>query len=61
MCHLRKNDSARIKYQEMKYLLAEKANQDKKLYGKLKELNINDFICEIIEIEKRTQNKFKLH
>lgn len=45
----------------MKYLLAEKANQDKKLYGKLKELNINDFICEIIEIEKRTQNKLKLH
>ena len=55
--HLRKNDSARIKYQEMKYLLAEKANQDKKLYAKLKELNINNFIDEIIEIEKRTHNK----
>ncbi|NQX86396.1 MAG: GrpB family protein [Flavobacteriaceae bacterium] len=54
--YLRKNDSARIKYQEMKYLLAEKANQDKKLYAKLKELNINNFIDEIIEIEKRIHN-----
>ena len=54
--YLRKNDSARIKYQEMKYLLAEKANQNKKLYAELKELNVNEFIDEIIEIEKRTHN-----
>ena len=51
--YLRKNDSARIQYQEMKYRLAEKANQDKKLYAELKELNVNEFIDEIIEIEKK--------
>ncbi|MBM1108198.1 GrpB family protein [Aurantibacter crassamenti] len=50
--YLRKNDSARIKYQEMKYRLAEKASQNKKLYAELKELNVNAFIDEIIEIEK---------
>lgn len=49
---LRKNDWARIKYQEMKYQLAEKANQDKKLYAKLKELNVNEFIDVIIKKAK---------
>ncbi len=49
---LRNNDSARLKYQEMKYELAEKANQNKKLYAELKELNINQFIDEIIEMER---------
>lgn len=33
----------------MKYDMAEKANQDKKLYAELKELNVNDFIDKIIE------------
>jgi hypothetical protein len=28
----------------MKYELAEKANQDKKIYAELKEVNVNDFI-----------------
>ena len=50
--YLRKNDSARIKYQEMKYQLAEKANQNKKVYAELKELNVNEFIDQIIKIEK---------
>ena len=50
---LRKNEWARLKYQQMKYELAEKANQDKKVYAILKELNINDFIDSIIEEEKR--------
>lgn len=49
---LRKNDWARIKYQEMKYELAEKANQDKKIYAELKELNVNSFIDSIIAKEK---------
>ncbi|MEL4456541.1 GrpB family protein [Lutimonas vermicola] len=49
---LRKNDWARIKYQTMKYELAEKANQNKKVYAELKELNINEFIDEIIKKEK---------
>ncbi len=51
---LRKNDWARLKYQKMKYDLAEKANQDKKLYAELKELRVNDFIDSIIEKEKTT-------
>jgi GrpB-like predicted nucleotidyltransferase (UPF0157 family) len=55
---LRKNDWARLKYQQMKYELAEKANQDRKLYAALKELNVNDFIDSIVAEEKRT-NKAK--
>lgn len=50
---MKKNDWARLEYQEMKYELAEKANQNKKLYAELKELNVNDFIDSIIEKEKR--------
>ena len=37
----------------MKYELAEKANQEKKKYAELKELNVNDFIDSIIKIEKK--------
>lgn len=54
---LRKNDWARIKYQEMKYELAAQANQDKKVYAALKEDNINEFIDSIIEAEKFSQMK----
>ena len=32
----------------MKYELAEKANQDKKIYAVLKEVNVNDFIDSMI-------------
>ena len=32
----------------MKYELAEKANQDKKIYSELKELNVNGFIDSMI-------------
>ena len=53
---LRNNDWARLKYQQMKYELAEKANQDRKVYAALKELNVNDFIDSIVEEEKRTSN-----
>ncbi len=45
---LRKNDWARLKYQQMKYALAQKANQDQKLYAQLKELYVNDFIDSVI-------------
>jgi len=54
---LRKNEWARTRYQQMKYELAEKSNQNRKVYAALKELNINDFIDSIIEEEKRTHNK----
>ena len=49
---LRKHEWARIKYQQMKYELAEKANQDRKVYAALKELYVNDFIDAIVEEEK---------
>jgi GrpB-like predicted nucleotidyltransferase (UPF0157 family) len=52
---LRKNDWARLKYQQMKYELAEKANQDRKIYAALKELHVNAFIDTMIEEEKLLQ------
>jgi GrpB-like predicted nucleotidyltransferase (UPF0157 family) len=51
--HLRKNEWARVKYQQLKYQLAEKANQNRKLYAELKELYINDFIDSVIEAERK--------
>jgi GrpB-like predicted nucleotidyltransferase (UPF0157 family) len=53
---LQKNEWARIQYQQMKYELAEKANQDRKVYADLKELYVNDFIDSIIEKEKQIHN-----
>lgn len=50
--YLRENDWARLKYQQMKYELAEKACQDKKTYQELKELYVNGFIDLIIDPEK---------
>jgi GrpB-like predicted nucleotidyltransferase (UPF0157 family) len=54
---MRKNDWARLKYQKMKYELAEKANQEKKLYADLKELHVNEFIDSIIALEKKDKSK----
>ena len=51
---LRKNERARIKYQQIKYELAEKANQDRKVYAALKEQSVNDYIDSIVEEERRT-------
>ena len=53
---LKKNDWARVKYQQMKYDLAKNADQDRKVYAVLKEIHVNDFIDSIIEEEKRTHN-----
>ena len=50
--YLRKNEWARLKYQEMKYELAEKADQNKTIYAELKERYVNEFIDLIIEKEK---------
>jgi GrpB-like predicted nucleotidyltransferase (UPF0157 family) len=50
--YLRKNQWARIAYQQMKYEIAEKANQNKKVYADLKVQLVNDFIDDIIEKEK---------
>ncbi|HPN68855.1 MAG TPA: GrpB family protein, partial [Saprospiraceae bacterium] len=51
--YLRNNEWARLKYQQMKYELAEQANQDKKKYAALKELYVNDFIDMMVEEEKK--------
>ncbi|MFD2562721.1 GrpB family protein [Aquimarina rubra] len=51
--HLRKNEGARLKYQNIKYELAEKANQNKKIYATLKEVYATEFINSIIDLEKR--------
>ena len=56
--YLRKNDWARVKYQQMKYQLAEKSNQDRKIYAALKELTVNDFIDSIIEEERNLAKQF---
>lgn len=49
---LRKNSWARLAYQQLKYELANEANQDKTKYAELKEQKANEFIDQIIEIEK---------
>lgn len=51
--YLRKHDWARMKYQEMKYDLAEKAKQDRKIYAILKEIHMNEFIDWMVEEEGR--------
>lgn len=53
---LRKHDWAMLQYQQMKYELAEQANQDKKVYAALKELYANAFIDAIIEKEKQANS-----
>lgn len=51
--HFKQKNWQDWKYQQMKYALAEKANQDSKQYAALKELHVNDFIDSIIEKEKK--------
>lgn len=48
---LRKNDWARLQYQQMKYELAAEAEQDQKTYAALKEVHVNDFLDFIVEKE----------
>jgi GrpB-like predicted nucleotidyltransferase (UPF0157 family) len=49
---LRKNEWARLKYQELKHALAAKADQDRKIYAELKERYASEFINSLIEEEK---------
>lgn len=58
---LRKNDWARLEYQRMKYELAEKAKQDRKVYAELKELNVNTFIDLMIENESQRRKVDRHH
>jgi GrpB-like predicted nucleotidyltransferase (UPF0157 family) len=55
--YLRKNDEARLHYQQLKYECAERANQDRKVYQLLKEQLVNEFIDDIIAKEKKECTK----
>lgn len=55
--YLRKHEWARIKYQDLKYKLADLADQDRKKYAALKELHVNDFIDQMMEEEKMASFK----
>ncbi len=50
--YLRKHDITRNFYQNLKYEIANEANQDKKLYANIKEMKANSFINYIIELAK---------
>lgn len=43
------NEKERIEYQNLKYQIAQEANQDKKLYAQLKEVKAKDFIADILK------------
>jgi GrpB-like predicted nucleotidyltransferase (UPF0157 family) len=51
--YLRKNEIAREFYENLKYQIAEEANQDRKLYAQLKQMKANSFINYIIELARR--------
>ena len=50
--YLRKHEVARNFYQNLKYQIAEEANNDRKRYAAIKELKANAFINYIIELSK---------
>ena len=49
---LRNNKKERLKYEDLKYEIAEEANQDRKAYAKLKEVKARKFIESIIQMMK---------
>jgi GrpB-like predicted nucleotidyltransferase (UPF0157 family) len=52
--YLLADKAARVEYQNLKYALAEEANQDRKIYAALKEEKGNTFINTIIAKAKKT-------
>ncbi len=50
--YLKKHEIARNFYQNLKYEIANEANQDKKSYANIKELKANSFINYIVELAK---------
>ncbi len=55
--YLRQNVDARTHYQSIKYDLAKKAQQDKKIYAQIKEKEATNFINSIIEIARQKHKK----
>ncbi|RYF13462.1 MAG: GrpB family protein [Flavobacteriales bacterium] len=56
--YLRKNEDARMYYQQLKYEIAAEANQDRKVYANLKELKSNSFINYVITLSKSVHQGF---
>lgn len=50
---LRKDETARLWYQTIKYQLAEETQQDRKRYAALKQLKANPFINQLIGMDER--------
>lgn len=57
---MRKNEWARLQYQELKYEMAARANQDRKTYHALKEAHINSFLDLMVEKEKIEKENIRL-
>jgi GrpB-like predicted nucleotidyltransferase (UPF0157 family) len=53
---LQTNADARIEYQNLKFQIAEEANQDRKKYAELKELKAKEFINSVIEKARNCPN-----
>lgn len=53
--YLTNNETARMQYQELKYEIAKKVNQDKKEYAQLKEVIAKDFFESIIEKARKNE------
>ena len=54
--YLRENERERAEYEKLKYKIAEKTNQDRKKYAKLKEVMAKEFIELIIKKSKQVKN-----
>ncbi|MDN3588872.1 GrpB family protein [Pedobacter aquatilis] len=57
--YLRNNDSERLEYQKLKYVIAEEAKNDRKKYAAIKEVKAEDFIEQIIA-KAKNKDKFNL-
>lgn len=57
---MRKNEWARLQYQELKYEMAARSNQDRKTYQALKEAHINSFLDLMVEKEKIEKENIRL-
>ena len=57
--YLRNHKDARLFYQQLKYEIAEEADNDKKVYATLKQLKANSFINYIISLAKTKHPGFE--
>jgi len=55
--YLNEHEGARKQYEKIKYQIAEEANQDRKIYAKLKETRASEFIESILRKAQNANNK----